>query len=57
MDGTISNKYLTVEKENKILETKYARGKRLSQLLTRLITHYSEERLGWPQLVDRILKQ
>lgn len=57
MDGTISNKCLMVEKENKILEIKYAKGERLSQLLAQLMAQYSEERLGWPQLVDRTLRQ
>lgn len=57
MDGTISNKCLMVEKENKILEIKYAKGERLSQLLAQLMAQYSEKRLGWPQLADRTLRQ
>lgn len=57
MDGTISNKCLMVEKENKILEIKYAKGERLSQLLAQLMAQYSEERLGWPQLADKTLRQ
>lgn len=57
MDGTISNKCLMVEKENKILEIKYAKGERLSQLLAQLMAQYSEERLEWPQLADRTLRQ
>lgn len=57
MDGTISNKCLMVEKENKILEAKYAKGERLSQLLTQLFAQCSEERLGWPQLADRTLRR